>query len=175
MKNYLNKEQLEKLLQEFPSVSLEKDQDKDGNPIELEKPALLVPAGDFLKVMEHLKNSSAFSMDRLANLTAVDYKDKIQGLYHLFSCRWNLWVTVKVDLDRENPVIDSLTGLWPGANFEEREAFDLMGVTYNDHPDLRRILMPDDYPSHPLRKDFVAPVPKVEEGVLKWEEQKPMS
>lgn len=175
MKNYLNKEQLEKVLQDFPSVSLETDQDKDGNPIELEKPALLVPSEDFLKVMEHLKNSPAFSMDRLANLTAVDYKDKIQAVYHLFSRRWNFWVTVKVDLDRENPVIDSLTGLWPGANFEEREAYDLMGVMYTGHPDLRRILMPDDYPSHPLRKDFVAPVPKVEEGVLKWEEQKPMS
>ncbi len=175
MKNYLKKEQLSNILEKFSTVSLESSQDKDGNPIELEKPALLVPKEDFLKIMEHLKNSPAFSLDRLANLTAVDYKDKIECVYHLFSRRWNHWATVKVELDRENPVIDSLTGLWPGADFEERESFDLIGVKYNGHPDLRRILMPEDYPAHPLRKDFVAPVPKVEEGVLKWEEQKPMS
>lgn len=175
MRNYLSKEQLKKLLEEFPSISLETSQDKDGNPIEIEKPALMMPPEDFLKVMEHLKESPTLSMDRLANLTAVDYKDKIQGVYHLCSRRWNHWVTVKVALDREHPVIDSLTGLWPGVNFEERETYDLMGVEYKGHPDLQRILMPDDYPAHPLRKDFVAPLPKVEEGVLKWEEQKPMS
>ena len=87
----------------------------------------------------------------------------------------NVKLEVKAALDSAAPVIESATALYAGAEFEEREVYDLMGVEFLGHPDLRRILMPDDYPAHPLRKDFVAPVPKMEGGKLVWLEKAPTS
>jgi NADH-quinone oxidoreductase subunit C len=83
-------------------------------------------------------------------------------VYHLYSfnyLRRPTGVALRVDLERPDfpdyPIVPSLTSLWPGANFQEREVYDLMGVKFVGHPDLRRILLSDDFPGHPLRKDFV--------------------
>ena len=161
---YFSKERLAKLVEIFPKATFDDA---------AEEPALLVEAVDFLAVLRALKEKEGF--DRLGNLTAVDWKDHIEMVYHLYNMEENVKLEVKVSLEREAPVIESATALYAGAEFEEREVYDLMGVNFLHHPDLRRILMPDDYPAHPLRKDFVAPEPKLEGGKLVWLEKAPTS
>lgn len=161
---YFSKERLAKLVEIFPKATFD---------AEAEEPALIVTAADFPAVLRVLKEKEGF--DRLGNLTAVDWKDHIEMVYHLYNMEENVKLEVKAALDSAAPVIESATALYPGAEFEEREVYDLMGVEFLGHPDLRRILMPDDYPAHPLRKDFVAPVPKMEGGKLVWLKKAPTS
>ena len=161
---YFSKERLAKLVEIFPKATFD---------AEAEEPALIVTAADFPAVLRALKEKEGF--DRLGNLTAVDWKDHIEMVYHLYNMEENVKLEVKAALDFAAPVIESATALYPGAEFEEREVYDLMGVEFLGHPDLRRILMPDDYPAHPLRKDFVAPVPKMEGGKLVWLKKAPTS
>lgn len=161
---YFSKERLAKLVEIFPKATFD---------AEAEEPAFIVTAADFPAVLRALKEKEGF--DRLGNLTAVDWKDRIEMVYHLYNMEENVKLEVKAALDSAAPVIESATALYPGAEFEEREVYDLMGVEFLGHPDLRRILMPDDYPAHPLRKDFVAPVPKMEGGKLVWLKKAPTS
>ena len=161
---YFSKERLAKLVEVFPKATFD---------AEAEEPAFIVTAADFPAVLRALKEKEGF--DRLGNLTAVDWKDHIEMVYHLYNMEENVKLEVKAALDSAAPVIESATALYPGAEFEEREVYDLMGVEFLGHPDLRRILMPDDYPAHPLRKDFVAPVPKMEGGKLVWLKKAPTS
>ena len=161
---YFSKERLAKLVEIFPKATFD---------AEAEEPAFIVTAADFPAVLRTLKEKEGF--DRLGNLTAVDWKDRIEMVYHLYNMEENVKLEVKAALDSAAPVIESATSLYPGAEFEEREVYDLMGVEFLGHPDLRRILMPDDYPAHPLRKDFVAPVPKMEGGKLVWLKKAPTS
>ena len=161
---YFSKERLAKLVEVFPKATFD---------AEAQEPALIVMAADFSAVLRALKEKEGF--DRLGNLTAVDWKDHIEMVYHLYNMEENVKLEMKVALDSAAPVIESATSLYPGAEFEEREVYDLMGVEFLGHPDLRRILMPDDYPAHPLRKDFVAPVPKMEGGKLVWLKKAPTS
>lgn len=161
---YFSKERLAKLVEVFPKATFD---------AEAEEPAFIVTAADFPAVLRTLKEKEGF--DRLGNLTAVDWKDRIEMVYHLYNMEENVKLEVKAALDSAAPLIESATSLYPGAEFEEREVYDLMGVEFLGHPDLRRILMPDDYPAHPLRKDFVAPVPKMEGGKLVWLKKAPTS
>ena len=161
---YFSKERLAKLVEVFPKATFD---------AEAEEPAFIVTAADFPAVLRALKEKEGF--DRLGNLTAVDWKDHIEMVYHLYNMEENVKLEVKAALDSAAPVIESATSLYPGAEFEEREVYDLMGVEFLGHPGLRRILMPDDYPAHPLRKDFVAPVPKMEGGKLVWLKKAPTS
>lgn len=161
---YFSKERLAKLVEVFPKATFD---------AEAEEPAFIVTAADFPAVLRALKEKEGF--DRLGNLTAVDWKDHIEMVYHLYNMEENVKLEVKAALDSAAPVIESATSLYAGAEFEEREVYDLMGVEFLGHPDLRRILMPDDYPAHPLRKDFVAPVPKMEGGKLVWLKKAPTS
>ena len=161
---YFSKERLAKLVEVFPKATFD---------AEAEEPAFIVTAADFPAVLRALKEKEGF--DRLGNLTAVDWKDHIEMVYHLYNMEENVKLEVKAALDSAAPLIESATSLYPGAEFEEREVYDLMGVEFLGHPDLRRILMPDDYPAHPLRKDFVAPVPKMEGGKLVWLKKAPTS
>lgn len=110
---------------------------------------------DFFSV---LKLESEFHFDFLVSVTAVDWldarDDRFEVVYHLMSVplRWRL--RVKIDVPENNPEVDSLTALWNSADFMERETWDMVGVTFNGHPDLRRILMYDEFVGHPLRKDY---------------------
>lgn len=103
-----------------------------------------------------------FEYDYLSSITAVDWSDRIEMVYHLYSFdpkKQPGCTVLRVNLERpaypDYPTVQSLTPLWPGAEFQEREVYDLMGVKFVGHPDLRRILLSDDFPGHPLRKDFV--------------------
>jgi NADH-quinone oxidoreductase subunit C len=91
------------------------------------------------------------------DMTAVDWfpaVPRFQLSYHLLSHALKERVRLRTLVDEADAAIDSITGVWPAANFYEREVFDLFGVRFNGHPDLRRIMMPDDWKGHPLRKDY---------------------
>jgi NADH-quinone oxidoreductase subunit C len=94
---------------------------------------------------------------RLSTVTAVDRypaEPRFEVVYHLHAVSRNQRLRVKCRLAGDNPEIDSVTGVWRAANWYERETFDLFGVRFRNHPDLRRIMLPDDWEGHPLRKDY---------------------
>ncbi len=91
------------------------------------------------------------------DMTAVDWfpqSPRFQLSYHLLSHAFRERIRLRVLLDEAEPSVDSITPIWPGANYYEREVFDLFGIHFAEHPDLRRIMMPDDWKGHPLRKDY---------------------
>jgi len=116
-------------------------------------PAALVEVARFCKTDPDLR------FDCLSNLSGVDWpkREVIQVVYHLWSYPHRHGFVLKADAPRDNPVLPSLAAVWAHAEWQEREVFDLLGVRFEGHPDLRRILMPEDWPGHPLRKDFVEP------------------
>ncbi|MPN12648.1 NAD(P)H-quinone oxidoreductase subunit J [bioreactor metagenome] len=87
----------------------------------------------------------------------MDYKDSLGIVYHLYSMKYNHKIVIKVKLDRQHPVIQSVERVWKTANWHEREAYDMFGVYFEEHPDLERILCPEDWEGYPPRKDYVAP------------------
>lgn len=113
---------------------------------------LQIDPGDVLALSKTLREKYGFNY--LANLTSVDYDDSFEMVYHLYSIPENHKIAMKARVPRNNPEIDSVFSVWPTADWQEREVYDLMGITFKNHPNLIRILMPDDYTEHPLRKDF---------------------
>jgi len=95
--------------------------------------------------------------DYLADVTAIDWQDRIEVVYQLTALERNEKLALRVDLNRDKPEIDTVTPIWRGANYQEREVYDLMGVVFAGHPELRRILLPEDWEGYPLRKDYVIP------------------
>ncbi len=121
-------------------------------------PYVMVEAGAIREVCAFLRSEPELEFDSLMCLSAVDYPpDRIQIVYHLHSIPKKHKFTLKVDLPRQDPKIPSVESVWRMADWHEREAFDLLGVIFTGHPDLRRILLPFDWEGHPLRKDYVAP------------------
>jgi NADH-quinone oxidoreductase subunit C len=108
-----------------------------------------------VEVCDFLKSDADASFNYLSDLTCVHYPDRrtepFEMVYNLFAIEANERVRLKV---RTKDSVDSVTGVWPSANWLEREVFDLFGVCFNNHPDLRRLLLPPDWEGHPLRKDF---------------------
>lgn len=121
-------------------------------------PFAMIESARILDVCSFLRSDPECAFDSLMCLSAVDYPpEKIQIVYHLYSISRKHKFVLKVDLPRSDPRIASVEPVWKMANWHEREAFDLLGVTFTGHPDLRRILLPFDWEGHPLRKDYVAP------------------
>ena len=108
-------------------------------------------------VCEFLHADERLYFDSLPCLTGLDNgpdAGTMEVIYHLYSIPFDLHLALGVELDRKEPTIESVTDIWKGANWHEREAYDLLGITFKNHPDLRRILLPDDWEGHPLRKDY---------------------
>jgi len=121
--------------------------------------ALFVHVEDLIPVCSFLRDTEGLYFDFLSNITAVDYEDHFTIVYHLSSLPYQHTVVLKVELEGnrsldELPEIPSVTSIWRTADWHEREAFDLMGIYFSGHPDLRRILLPDDWEGYPLRKDY---------------------
>jgi NADH-quinone oxidoreductase subunit C len=119
-----------------------------------ERTAIVAPE-KVLEVCRLLKDQLDF--ERLSTITAVDRypsEPRFEVVYHLQSIARNERLRLKCFLPGQDPEIDSVTAVWNSANWFERETFDLFGVRFRNHPDLRRILMPDDWEGHPLRKDY---------------------
>ncbi|MFQ5826315.1 MAG: NADH-quinone oxidoreductase subunit C [Dehalococcoidia bacterium] len=118
--------------------------------------AVLVEPSSLLEVARFLRETPGLDFDYLASITAVDYLDYFEAVYRLVSMEHNHSLVLKARCgDRENPSLPSVVGLWRGADFQEREVFDLMGIRFEAHPNLRRILTWEGFPGHPLRKDFL--------------------
>ncbi len=126
--------------------------DKKPDPFAVVDPTAIVEMGRFMK------DDPELAMECLSNQSGVDYKDRIEVVYHLFSYQLRHGAVLKVKLPRDNPSIPTLETIWKSANWMEREIFDLLGVNFDGHSDMRRILMPEDWVGYPLRKDFVEPL-----------------
>ncbi len=122
------------------------------------RPAFVVVSPEKLpEIARFLRDDPAMKFDSLMCLSGVDYKDRFAVAYHLHSMTHRHTVGLKVFLPRENPSVASVDGVWPAANFMERETFDLYGIDFPGSKDLRRILLPEDWEGHPLRKDYKYP------------------
>jgi NADH-quinone oxidoreductase subunit C len=105
-----------------------------------------------------LRDDSDLQFDYLMCLSGVDYgKGTLGVVYNIFSMKKRHKVNLKVEVPKDSPEVPSVSAIWPTANWHEREAYDLIGIRFLDHPDLRRILMPYDWEGHPLQKDYKVP------------------
>jgi NADH-quinone oxidoreductase subunit C len=121
----------------------------------LDEITLFIDPARIVEVCRHLKEDQKFV--RLSSVTAVDWhpaEPRFEVVYHLHSIERNLRIRLKCRVSEAQCEIDSVTGVWRSANWYEREVFDLFGVVFRNHPGLRRIMMPEDWEGHPLRKDY---------------------
>lgn len=109
-------------------------------------------------IMRFLHDGPEFTFHFLSDLCGVDYKGKkeprFEVVYNLYSLKNNILLRIKAQVAEDDLSIDSVCDVWAGANWRERECYDMFGITFNDHPDLRRLLMPDDWDGFPLCKDY---------------------
>jgi NADH-quinone oxidoreductase subunit C len=118
---------------------------------------LVIPRKVLLPVAARCREDEKLQFNLLTDATCVDrfpLEPRFELQYHLVSIPKKNKLRLRVKLSGDDPVVDSVVPVWPGANWLEREIFDLMGIRFSGHPDLRRILLPDDWEGHPLRKDF---------------------
>ena len=141
---------LELLKEKFPDGILETSSPQ-GDATALIGPEYLV------RVMEFLKNDPRLQFSMLVDVTAVDrlgMSPRFDVVYHLLSLTLRQRLRIKLQVDGGEPVVDSLTGLWGDANWLEREVWDMFGIRFAGHPNLRRILLYEEFEGHPLRKDY---------------------
>ena len=121
-------------------------------------PAFVVVApAEVNAIARFLRDDPALSFDSLMCLSGVDYKEKFAVAYHLHSMKHRHAIGMKAFLPRETPSLPTVDDVWPAANFHEREPVDLIGIEFEGSKDLRRILLPEDWEGHPLRKDYKYP------------------
>src|SRR5436309_6662564 len=144
---------LDRLKAKFPDTVLSVDD--HGPRAEL---SAGVAADRILDVMTFLHDDPGSAFDHITDVCSADYPEdheRFEVIYHLLSLPHRTRIRIKARVTEDDPRIASVTGIWKGANFMEREVYDLMGIRFTGHPDLRRILMPEDYDEgYPLRKDF---------------------
>lgn len=146
----MNNEDLKRTLSElFPSAAFE-----DGT----EWITLVIEPSGWKYDAQHLRTVAGLEFDYLFCITCVDWKTHLTMTYHLTSTANRHTLVVKLKLNRTNPETESVSDIWRTAEFHEREAYDLFGVNFLHHPDLRRLFMTDEYTGWPLRKDFEDPV-----------------
>lgn len=119
--------------------------------------ALVVPVDKLKDVMTFLHQDSRCYFDMLSCLTGVDLGEEanaMEVIYHLNSIPNGISLAILVQLDREKPAVSTVMDIWRTADWHEREAYDLLGIQFEGHADLRRILLPNDWEGHPLRKDY---------------------
>jgi NADH-quinone oxidoreductase subunit C len=121
------------------------------------EPYLTVEGETIIEVCRYLRDDADLKFEVLSDQTAVDWpkEEKIQLVYHLYSYTGRHQIVLKVDLPRDNPKIATVEEIWKIANWFEREIFDLFGVIFDGHSDLRRIMLPEDWVGYPLRKDYI--------------------
>ncbi len=135
---------LDELKNAFPSAVV-------GTGMQVDKPLAIIRKEELLNVAGKVKE---MGFDHLSVITGIDYRDHFEVVYNFFSWDKKENLVLKVVLDHENPEVDSLTSLWKGADWLERETYDLVGIKFTGHPNLSRILLPEGWMGHPLRKDY---------------------
>lgn len=117
-----------------------------------------VDGSNWKTIAQQLRSNEGFEFDYLFCLTCIDWKTHLTMVYHLTSTIYRHSLVIKAKLDRNNPELETVSDIWRTAEFNEREAYDLFGVQFLHHPDLRRLLLTDDFNGYPLRKDFEDPI-----------------
>ena len=147
----MNKEELKiKVTELFPAAAF----DESGEWLNI-----IIAPGDFLSVAEILRNKIELGFDYLFCMTCVDWKTHLTMVYHLESTGYRHQLVIKVQLDRAKPDIETVSHIWRTAEFNEREAYEMFGVNFLNHPDLRLLILPDGWEGrNPMRKDFEDPV-----------------
>jgi len=120
-------------------------------------PYCVVKGESLLAIAQWLKTDPELQFDLLSCVCGTDDRKNLWSVYHIYSVPKNHKAVIKVQLDRENPSVVSLVSVWKAADWHERETYDMYGIVYQDHPDLRRILLPEDWPGYPMRKDYEFP------------------
>jgi len=138
------KEIANKLGQKFP-----------GSVIDANQNHILVKSTVLREIANFLKDTPEFNFNYLTYITAVDYYDHFEVIYQLTSLEHNHSLLIKTRCPRENSALPSVVGLWRGADFQEREIYDLMGIKFDGHPNLKRVVLWEGFPGHPLRKEYL--------------------
>ena len=140
----------QKLKEKFSSVDFEVSDYKDELTIKFDKKFVV-------EVCSFLKSDPDFEFIICSDITAVDWatrKNRFTVVYNIFSMKHNFRLRLKADVDEGDCKIASVSSVWLAANWQERETYDMYGIKFNNHPDLRRMYMPEEFEYHPLRKDF---------------------
>jgi len=117
-----------------------------------------IESTDCKSFAQKLRETADLNFDYLFCLTCIDWKTHLTMVYHLSSTSFRHTIVVKSKLDRTVPVIETVCDIWRTAEFHEREVFELFGVTFSNHPDLRKLILPDEWEGYPLRKDYEDPI-----------------
>lgn len=131
------------------------------NPLSLSMPTLIISKQHWYRCAEVLKNHEQLKLTYLRSMAGADLETHMEVIYHLTCIERNTDYCFKVKTDRDTPSVPSVTSIWPAANWNEREIYDLLGIQFPGHPNLKRIMMPDDWEGHPLRKDYEPLDPEV--------------
>lgn len=141
---------IEKLKEQFPLIEFETTDFRGDFCVKF-------PKQNIVEVASFLKNDSDLQFVLCEDVTAIDWataKNRFTAVYHIFSLVNKFRLRLKVDLEDSESSLDSVCGVWRTSNWQEREVFDMYGITFNNHPDLRRMYMPEEFEYHPLRKEF---------------------
>ena len=127
-----------------------------GAVVEYSETSILINSESVFAVCRFLNQTAGFDFDYLTNLTGVDYLDYLEVVYHLVSMKHNHSVVLKTRCyDRESPTVPSVTPIWAGADLQEREVYDLLGISFEGHYNMKRIFLWEGFQGHPLRRDFL--------------------
>lgn len=140
----------QKLQEKFPQVKFEFVDYRGDLSVKFDKE-------NITGVCRFLKDDPGLEFRFCEDVTAVDWakrKNRFTVVYHIFSLKHNFRLRLKADVDESDPNIDTVSSVWKTADWHERETYDMFGINFNNHPDLRRMYMPEDFKYHPLRKDF---------------------
>jgi NADH-quinone oxidoreductase subunit C len=128
--------------------------------------SVIVKKEQIVAILKYLHDEPMLNFDHLQDLTAVDYLKKkdvrFEVVYTLYSMKYRHAIRIRAQVAENDPKISSVVPIWEGANWHERECFDMFGIDFVGHPDLRRILMPEDWEGHPLRKDYPLKGPELD-------------
>ena len=141
---------LNRLIEKFPNSILETHSYREDD-------TAVVKKEDIIRVLTFLRDNPALLYNFMMDLTAVDYMGRdlrFEVVYHLYSLHYNRRIRIKAKISETNCSIDSVTSLWKSADWFEREVYDLYGIHFNGHPELKRILLYEGFEGHPLRKDY---------------------
>lgn len=131
------------------------------NEVDGHRPYLVIKQEYWLETAKLVKEHKEFQLNYLRNLSGIDQETHMEVAYHLISLTTKQNYCFKVKTDRDQASVPSVTSVWETANWNEREVYDLLGIDFPGHPDMRRIMMPDDWVGHPLRKDYEPLDPEV--------------
>jgi NADH-quinone oxidoreductase subunit C len=141
---------LKKIDDQFPELKIETTDFRDELTLSFDKSFIIT-------VCKYLKSNPELEFLLCTDITAIDWasrKNRFTVVYNLYSLKNNFRLRLKANVDESDCTIDSVTSVWKSANWQERETYDMYGIKFNTHPDLRRMYMPEEFEYHPLRKDF---------------------